>query len=124
MRVFIVVIVLFLLVGMAGAQAPSAYPVGNLAQVMRANYFTQSNIIFDVQMRDPEAPKEANADGSILARPVPRNSRRWRPRAWKGTRPKTRHEAAYAARIGPSSEAVQHCSPFRSAQLDSQEIVG
>ncbi len=65
MRVFIVVTVLVLLVGVAGAQAPSAYPVANLAQVMRANYFTQSNIIFDVQMRDPEAPKEANADGTV-----------------------------------------------------------
>ncbi|MCH7749134.1 MAG: hypothetical protein IH939_13670 [Acidobacteria bacterium] len=66
MRVFGVVIVLFLLVAVVGAQAPTAYPVANLAQVMRAIYFPNANIIFDVQMRDPDAPRETTAaDGTV-----------------------------------------------------------
>ena len=67
MRVLSVVFALVFLAAVATAQAPTAYPVGNLAQVMRANYFTQSNIIFDVQIRDPEAPRETNADGTVTS---------------------------------------------------------
>jgi mono/diheme cytochrome c family protein len=37
----------------AGAQAPSFPPFGNLAQVMRGILFPASNIIFDVQTKDP-----------------------------------------------------------------------
>ncbi len=66
MRVFSVVIVLFLLVTVVMAQAPPAYPVANLAQVMRSNYFPNANIVFDVQMRDPDAPRETTAaDGTV-----------------------------------------------------------
>ena len=66
MRVFGVVIVLCLLVAVVGAQAPTAYPVANLAQVMRAIYCPNANIIFDVQMRDPDAPRETTAaDGTV-----------------------------------------------------------
>ena len=66
MRLFSVVIVLFLLVGVAGAQAPTAYPVANLAQVMRSTYFPNANTIFDVQMRDPDAPQETTgSDGTV-----------------------------------------------------------
>lgn len=49
------------------AQAPAREPVGNLAQVMRAILFPNSNILFDVQSRDPDAPLEPNADGTVTA---------------------------------------------------------
>ena len=66
MRVFSVVIVLFLLVAAVGAQAPTTYPVANLAQVMRSIYFPNANTIFDTQMRDPDAPPETtSADGTV-----------------------------------------------------------
>ena len=55
-----------LLVGVVGAQAPTTYPVANLAQVMRSTYFPNANIIFDVQMRDPGAPPETtSSDGTV-----------------------------------------------------------
>jgi hypothetical protein len=41
-------------VGVITAQAPTSKPVGNLAQVMRGILFPNSNILFDVQSRDPE----------------------------------------------------------------------
>lgn len=41
-------------------------PVGTLAQIMRGIYFPNSNIIFDTQMRDPDAPRdESGADGTV-----------------------------------------------------------
>jgi S-disulfanyl-L-cysteine oxidoreductase SoxD len=40
----------------AGAQAPSFPPAGNLNQVMRGILFPSSNIIFNVQTHDPGAP--------------------------------------------------------------------
>ena len=49
------------------AQAPAREPVGNLAQVMRAILFPNSNILFDVQSRDPDAPPEPNPDGTVTA---------------------------------------------------------
>ena len=43
--------------GSVGAQTSlETPPVGTLAQVMRGLYFPNSNIIFDTQMRDPDAP--------------------------------------------------------------------
>jgi hypothetical protein len=47
----------------AVAQAPTAQPVGNLAQVMRGILFPNSNILFDVQTNDPAAPKKPEASG-------------------------------------------------------------
>ncbi len=41
----------------ADVRAPE--PMGNLAQVMRGILFTNSNILFDVQSIDPEAPPPA-----------------------------------------------------------------
>jgi hypothetical protein len=38
----------------AAAQAPASKPVGTLAQVMRGILFPNSNILFDVQSKDPE----------------------------------------------------------------------
>ncbi len=45
-------------------------PVGNLAELMRAILFPNSNHLFDVQSYDPEAPPEASdsGDGSASAR--------------------------------------------------------
>ncbi len=57
---------LLLLTSSAVGQSPEdAAPVGTMAQVMRGIYFPNSNIIFDVQMRDPEAPIEINEDGTV-----------------------------------------------------------
>jgi len=68
MRMFSVAVGVSLLVAVVGAQAPTAYPVGNLAQVMRSIYFPNANIIFDVQMQDPDAPRETTAaDGTVSA---------------------------------------------------------
>jgi hypothetical protein len=78
MRVFTVVSTLFVLtIACAAAQAPGAKPapapqataskpVGSLAQVMRGILFPNSNILFDVQSRDPETfgKKEEGAGAS------------------------------------------------------------
>jgi mono/diheme cytochrome c family protein len=45
-------------------QAPSFPAVGNLAQVMRGILFPSSNLIFDVQIRDPGAPMTPSAAAS------------------------------------------------------------
>ena len=45
----------------AGLPAPE--PMGNLAQVMRGILFTNSNILFDVQSGDPDAPPAEVASG-------------------------------------------------------------
>ncbi len=66
MRFRVVLFTLLLVPGGVVAQAPIGYPVANLAQVMRSTYFPNANIIFDVQMRDPEAPAETTAaDGTV-----------------------------------------------------------
>lgn len=41
--------------------APKYPPVGNVAQLMRGVFFTNSNLIFTVQTRDPAAPATAPA---------------------------------------------------------------
>ena len=48
---------------------PTASPAGTLAQVMRGIYFPNSNLIFDVQQRDPSTPppKAKEAPGSATA---------------------------------------------------------
>jgi hypothetical protein len=53
--------------GSVGAQTSlETPPIGTLAQVMRGIYFPNSNIIFDTQMRDPDAPpEEGGADGTV-----------------------------------------------------------
>ena len=67
MRVFSVVFALFVVAAVANAQAPSNEPSGNLAQLMRGILFPNSNLIFDVQARDPEAPPEATDDGTVTS---------------------------------------------------------
>jgi cytochrome c556 len=51
------------------AARANARPSGTLAQVMRGIYFPNSNLIFDVQQRDPSAPapKANQAPGSATA---------------------------------------------------------
>jgi len=49
------------------AQAPAREPVGDLAQVMRAILFPNSNILFDTQSRDPDAPPEESGTGTVSA---------------------------------------------------------
>ena len=49
------------------AQAPAREPVGDLAQVMRAILFPNSNILFDTQSRDPDAPPEEAGTGTVSA---------------------------------------------------------
>ena len=52
--------------GSAAAQTSlETPPVGTLAQVMRGIYFPNSNLIFDVQMRDPGQPREVGDDGTV-----------------------------------------------------------
>ncbi len=46
----------------AAASPSPSKPVGTLAQVMRAIYFPNSNIIFDTQAVDPGAPPAKGAD--------------------------------------------------------------
>ncbi len=67
MRVLSVVFALLFLAAVATAQAPSSQPVGTLAQVMRGILFPNSNLIFDVQSRDPAAPPEASDSGTVTS---------------------------------------------------------
>lgn len=55
MRVFPVVCALFVLTitSAAQGQGPTQKPIGTLAQVMRGILFPNSNILFDVQSKDP-----------------------------------------------------------------------
>ena len=66
MRVLGVWVVLLSMTAVTTAQAPAREPVGNLALVMRSILFPNSNILFDVQARDPDAPPEARGnDGTV-----------------------------------------------------------
>ena len=67
MRVLGVLLVLVLMTTVATAQAPAREPVGNLALVMRSILFPNSNILFDTQSRDPDAPAETRDDGTVSA---------------------------------------------------------
>ena len=62
MRVLGVLLVLMLMTAVITAQAPAREPVGNLAEVMRSILFPNSNILFDTQARDPDAPPEADRE--------------------------------------------------------------
>ena len=67
MRVLGVLFALLSMTVVATAQAPAREPVGNLAQVMRAILFPNSNILFDTQSRDPDAPPEETGTGTVSA---------------------------------------------------------
>ena len=45
------------------AARPAVKPTGTLAQIMRGIYFPNANLIFDVQQRDPAAPKQKSDTG-------------------------------------------------------------
>jgi hypothetical protein len=50
------------------AASPTSAPTGTMAQIMRGIYFPSSNLIFDVQQRDPGVPVKKNgAGGSATA---------------------------------------------------------
>ena len=66
MRVVSVLIAAILLLGCSGvAVAEEREPVGDLAQVMRAILFPNSNILFDVQTADPESAGEKQEGDSV-----------------------------------------------------------
>ena len=63
MRVAFVLLMIGMTAASTAAQtALETAPVGTMAQVMRGIYFPNSNIIFDVQMRDPAEPPTAGAE--------------------------------------------------------------
>ncbi len=66
MRAFILLCALFVVTIVTAAQAPTTKPVGTLAQVMRGILFPNSNILFDVQTKDPATfgKKEEGAGAS------------------------------------------------------------
>jgi S-disulfanyl-L-cysteine oxidoreductase SoxD len=55
----------------AGAQTPSFPAAGNLAQVMRGILFPSSNLIFNVQSRDPAAPLPQRPSSQVTAGAFP-----------------------------------------------------
>ncbi len=64
----LVVMMIGMTAGSVGAQTSlETPPVGTLAQIMRGIYFQNSNIIFDTQMRDPDAAPEENAEGGTVS---------------------------------------------------------
>ena len=67
MRVFGVLFVILSMTAVATAQAPAREPVGSLALVMRSILFPNSNILFDTQSRDPDAPPEPTAAGGTVS---------------------------------------------------------
>ena len=67
MRVLGVLFVILSLTAVTTAQAPARDPVGTLALVMRAILFPNSNILFDTQSRDPDAPPEEAGTGTVSA---------------------------------------------------------
>ena len=65
---FLVATIISLTASGVGAQTSlETPPVGTLAQVMRGIYFPNSNIIFDTQMRDPDAPPEESSSGGTVS---------------------------------------------------------
>ena len=64
MKVLSLLVAVLLLGSVAVAQeGPSQKSVGTLAEMMRAIFFTNSNVLFDVQTVDPGAPKEPGVHG-------------------------------------------------------------
>jgi hypothetical protein len=49
-------------------QTPAAKPTGTLAQIMRGIYFSNSNLIFDVQQHDPSVPAAKSDTGNATDR--------------------------------------------------------
>ena len=65
MRAFVAALCFMLAAAVTTAQAPaSGPPTANLAQLMRAIMFPNSNIIFNVQGQDPAEPKPIYEPGS------------------------------------------------------------
>ena len=54
-----------------GAGAPSFPPAGNMAQLMRGVLFPSSNLIFNVQSRDPAAPLPQRPASSVTSGAFP-----------------------------------------------------
>ena len=50
--------------GVVATQTAAVKPTGTLAQIMRGIYFSNSNLIFDVQQNDPSVPKKKSDSGS------------------------------------------------------------
>ena len=67
-RVFGAMVLALSMTALAQAQAPAREPVGNLAEVMRSILFPNSNILFDTQSQDPDAPPEEVGGTSTSAR--------------------------------------------------------
>lgn len=67
MRVLTAFLLSLFLVGAAVAQENESEPSGNLAEVMRAILFPNSNILFDVQTTDPEAIGKKEEGSSVTA---------------------------------------------------------
>lgn len=67
MRVALIIVAMIgLAAGSSGAQTSlETPPVGTLAQLMRGIYFPNSNLIFDVQMRNPGEPRGEGDDNSV-----------------------------------------------------------
>ena len=64
MRAFSLFVALVLLGGVAVAQESTSHEaVGELAQMMRSIFFTNSNVLFDVQTVDPGASTDPQARG-------------------------------------------------------------
>jgi mono/diheme cytochrome c family protein len=57
--------------GAGSSAAPDFPPAGNLAQVMRGILFPSSNLIFNVQSRDPAAPRPAPPPSQVAAGAFP-----------------------------------------------------
>ena len=65
MRVLSLFVAVMIFGGVAIAQdGPSHQSGGTLAQMMRAIFFVNSNVLFDVQSTDPGAPKEVGEHGT------------------------------------------------------------
>ncbi len=67
MRVLGVLFVILSMTAVTTAQAPAREPVGSLALVMRSILFPNSNILFDTQSRDPDAPPETTAAAGTVS---------------------------------------------------------
>ncbi len=63
MRILSMLLALCFVVGAGAATAQD--PVGNLAQVMRAILFPNSNLLYDVQSGDPEEMGKADGGSSV-----------------------------------------------------------
>ena len=70
MRIAVLVMMLIGLIGLTAGNVAAQTsletpPGGTLAQIMRGVYFPNSNLIFDVQMRDPAEPAKVGDDSTV-----------------------------------------------------------